>query len=152
MVAVTKSENLNPWLWRKQGAAKHKDTAPLAIQSENSFESRDCPQTDYVMVPATSVDQLKDYVPIDRLTAQKILEQAPAVQGNLNIQDRGTAKENRSPVLAPLPKTAELVAPEASKCAQSTGATLAPLCAPDQLEGYEPTYFLKEDGKDDEGE
>jgi len=148
MVSATRSDNLNPWLWKKERVARHKDTAPKAIQSVNTFEKADATETEYVLVPSNAVDKLKGYVPVDFLTAQKILEQAPAAQASALQREKAKATQNAASVLKPLQKAEVLLAPEAAPCTQSTGS-LAPSASLDKLEGYEPRYFLKEDGKDD---
>lgn len=148
MVSATRSDNLNPWLWKKERVARHKDTAPKAIQSVNTFEKAEATETEYVLVPSNAVDKLKGYVPVDRLTAAKILEQAPATQASKLIQERAAATQAAASQLRPLPKAEALVAPEPAPCTQSKGS-LAPSASLDKLEGYEPQYFLKEDGKDD---
>jgi hypothetical protein len=147
--AITHSDNLNPWQWKSERAPRHKNTAPLAIQTENTFETGDCKETEYVLVPLNSVDKLKGYVPVDKLTVKRILEQAPNAQGALNVQDRAEARVTSAPVLQPLTKATELIQTEPAKCSQNSGPALVPVSAPDKLEGYEPKYFLKEDGKDD---
>jgi hypothetical protein len=145
--AASHSDNLNPWQWKDERAPRSKNTAPAAQVSETSFQKTECLETDYVMVPASAVDKLEGYVPVDRLTAKRILEQSPAAQASLNIQERGVAKENRAAGLVPLIKGGEVLAPEVAPCSQNTGPVLEPIAAPDTLEGYEPQYFLKEDGR-----
>jgi hypothetical protein len=148
MVSATRSDNLNPWHWKRERAPRNRDTAPKAASSVNSFEKADATETEYVMVPSNAVDKLKGYVPVDRLTAAKILEQAPATQASKLVQERAAATQAAASQLRPLPKAEALVAPEPAPCTQSKGS-LAPSASLDKLEGYEPRYFLKEDGKDD---
>ena len=144
----TLADNLSPWLWKKERAPRHKNTAPQAIQTVNTFEKGEATETEYVLVPAESVDKLKGYIPVDRLTAAKILEQAPAAQASALQREKAKATQNAAREIKPLAKAEALIAPVASPCTQSTGS-LAPTASLDKLEGYEPRYFLKEDGKDD---
>jgi hypothetical protein len=146
--AASQSDNLNPWQWKKERAPRYKNTAPSVKESVNTFEKGECSETEYVLVPAAAVDKLKGYVPVDRLTAKRILEQNPAIHGSENTQDRREARSNAGIALNPLARAQELTTPPIAPCSQSAGPVLAPMAAPDKLEGYEPQYFLKEDGKD----
>jgi hypothetical protein len=149
MVSATRSDNLNPWLWKRERVARYKDTAPKAVQSVNTFERAEATETEYVMVPSNAVDKLKGYVPVDRLTAAKILEQAPATQASALLQEKAKATQNSPSALKPLPKNEALLAPIGAICTQNRPNSLIPTVSGDKLEGYEPRYFLKEDGKDD---
>lgn len=147
MVAITRSENLNPQYWKLSRVIHPKGTAPVAAQSVPTFEPAEAKETEYVLVPANAVDKLKGYVPVDRLTVKKILEAAPQVQGQVNSQEWWDAHPSNQSS-QPLLKAAELVPPQELPCTQSTAPVLAPSSGSDKLEGYEPRYFLKEDGKD----
>lgn len=147
MVAITRSDNMNPQHWRRVRVLTPKNTAPVVAQSVPTFEPGEAKETEYVLVPAESVDKLKGYIPVDRLTVKKILEAAPQAQGQVNIQDRGVAKTSQGS-LHPLQAAAELIKPQELPCTQSAAPVLGPAAGGDKLEGYEPRYFLKEDGKD----
>lgn len=148
MVAISRSDNLNPQHWKRVRALTPKNTAPIVKESVPTFEAGEAKETEYVMVPAAHADQLKGYVPIDRLTAQKILEQAPALQASANSQDHLEARSNSGSDIGPNVAKAQIVPPVQHTLAQSTPLGLTPVSLPEQLSGYEPRFFLKEDGKD----
>jgi hypothetical protein len=148
MVSQTRSENLNPQFWRKLRALVPKNTAPIAKESVLTFESGETRETEYALVPISSVDKLKDYVPVDRLTAQKILEQAPALHESKLLQEKAHARANAGHRLAPLAHSSTDCVVIETKVTANAGNTLNPVSSVDQLDGYEPKFFLKEDGKD----
>ena len=64
-------------------------------------------------------------------------------------QETRECLQNGGNRLEPLAAAAPIVAPHATEYVQNEGSSLQPIASTDQLEGYQPRYFLKEDGKDD---
>jgi len=147
--SASHSDNLNPWLAKFERAPRRKNTEPVAKVTENTFAKGEALETEYVLVPAGAHNKLEGYVPVDRLIAKQILDQAPAVKQSALSQERAEATPNCKTGLAPLAIQAELVREGPAPVAQNAGNALAPIASTDKLEGYEERYFLKEDGRDD---
>jgi hypothetical protein len=72
--------------------------------------------------------------------------EGPAAKQSENPKSGWKPTESKAASLQPVAQ-GQVVTNEAAPCAQNAGNALKPLSARDQLEGYEPQYFLKEDGK-----
>ena len=70
----------------------------------------------------------------------------PAAKQSENAKSGWKSTESKT-AASPLASQGQVIGAEVAPCAQATGAALAPIAAKDKLEGYEPQYFLKEDGK-----
>ncbi len=125
---------------------RRQDGAPAVKTTQNDYERRAVNETHH----STLAPPMAGERPEGR--------EVTCVQGSAQVQLQPRATEiqqetreclQSSGSLNPLAAQSAIVPPVEHALSESAGLDLKPVSSVDQLEGYEPRYFLKEDGKDD---
>jgi hypothetical protein len=144
--AVSESDNLNPWHWKRERAPRSKNTAPSISQTSVTFERMEALHNGYAGVPEAAGE----------LTEQreiKVLDSAeqpskPLLQETVNTQGCEPVLANTGSDLGPQVLSHETIGVQSAPTLSTEGA-LNPATSKDLLEDYEERFFLKQDGYDD---
>jgi hypothetical protein len=118
---------------------------PLSIKSANRVERTALVQSERVALESGQsngrVDRRPDVTVESARDALSPASAQSAVDNKVHV-----FTENAVSGLVPASKAAELIPSENAPCVEASGA-LDPSASADLLAGYEPQYFLKEDGR-----
>lgn len=144
--AVSESDNLNPWHWKKERAPRSKNTAPSVSQTSVTFDRAEALHNRYAGTPEAA-GELAEQRQIAALDSTEQPSQ-PLLQETINTQACEPVLANTVADLGPQVLSHETIGVQAAPTLKNEAAG-NPAASKDLLEGYEPKFFLKQDGYDD---
>ena len=145
--AVSESDNLNPWRWKRERAPRSRNTAPTALCSCVEADQLPVMESHQDLRPQAGKNDVEASREIPVLAVLDYAIALLAMQQELS-QERRTVTTNTAVDLGPAKLSNEVVKTESAPTLQTQGA-LEPVKSDDLLKDYEERFFLKQDGYDD---